>query len=162
MQYSTKDSASMVFNLRDIANGYRCLDQNDSSLYYLRKAYYIAKVLRNYDLMAMVQSQMASLYIELEKYDLARKFLQPSLDSLDIPSRSGIFSMASKLYHKTGSIDSAIYYYTELLKCGTIMPSRQPAKDWRKSPSCTTIPKRHCCTSANTSNARTPSTKSPI
>ena len=123
-----KDSASMVFNLRDIANGYRCLDQNDSSLYYLRKAYYIAKVLRNYDLMAMVQSQMASLYIELEKYDLARKFLQPSLDSLDIPSRSGIFSMASKLYHKTGSIDSAIYYYTELLKCGTIYAKQTACK----------------------------------
>lgn len=115
-----KDSASMVFNLRDIADAYRCIDHNDSALHYYQKAYNITEILGNHNLMAMVQSQLASLYIELGKYDLARKALQPSLDNIDIPSKSGIFSIASELYHKTGHIDSAIYYYKELLECGTI------------------------------------------
>lgn len=115
-----ENATSIVFNLRDIANTYRCINQNDSSQYYFQKAYDLASIQGNHNLMAMVQSQIASLYIELEKYDLALQALQPSLDSLDIPSRSGIFSIASELYHKTGQIDSATYYYNELLKYGTI------------------------------------------
>lgn len=39
---------------------------------------------------------------------------------MDEPSRSGIFSIASKLYHKTGQLDSAAYYYRELLDFGTV------------------------------------------
>ena len=53
-----KDSANMVFNLRDIADSYRCIDQNDSSIYYFQKAYNLAEVQGNQKLMAMVQNQM--------------------------------------------------------------------------------------------------------
>lgn len=123
-----KDSASIVFNLRDIADSHRCINQNDSALYYYRQSYNLANILRNHNLMVMVQSQIASLYTELEKYDLAQQALQPSLDSLDYPSKSGIFSIASKVYHKTGRIDSAIYYYKELLECGTIYAKQTAQK----------------------------------
>ena len=115
-----KDSISMAFNLRDIAYSYRCIDQYDSSLYYFQKAFDIAKLQKKHSLITIVQSQISSLCIELGKYDLARQTLQPALDSLDIRSKSSIFSIASELSHKTGHIDSAIYYYKEILKCGTI------------------------------------------
>ena len=127
-----KDSANMVFNLRDIADSYRCIDQNDSSIYYFQKAYNLAEVQGNQKLMAMVQNQMASLYSNLGKYDLARKLLQPSLDTLDIHSKSGIFSIASKLYPRMGYIDSASYYYNELLKCGTIYAKQTAHKGLAK------------------------------
>ena len=127
-----KDSANMVFNLRDIADSYRCIDQNDSSIYYFQKAYNLAEVQGNQKLMAMVQNQMASLYSNLGKYDLARKLLQPSLDTLDIHSKSGIFSIASKLYHRMGYIDSASYHYNELLKCGTIYAKQTAHKGLAK------------------------------
>ena len=39
---------------------------------------------------------------------------------MDEPSKSGIFSIASKLYHNSGQLDSAAYYYRELLDFGTI------------------------------------------
>lgn len=123
-----KDSANIVFNLRDIADSHRCINQNDSALYYYRQSYNLANILRNHNLMVMVQSQIVSLYTELEKYDLAQQALQPSLDSLDYPSKSGIFSIASKVYHKTGRIDSAIYYYKELLECGTIYAKQTAQK----------------------------------
>ena len=131
-QKTYEDSANMVFNLRDIADSYRCIDQNDSSIYYFQKAYNLAEVQGNQKLMAMVQNQMASLYSNLGKYDLARKLLQPSLDTLDIHSKSGIFSIASKLYHRMGYIDSASYYYNELLKCGTIYAKQTAHKGLAK------------------------------
>ena len=34
-----ENDTSIVFNLRDIANTYRCINQNDSSQYYFQKAY---------------------------------------------------------------------------------------------------------------------------
>lgn len=115
-----KDSSSMVFILRDIAYEYRCYEQTDSTLYYYQNAYDLATAIRNSKLADMVQNQMASLYIEQGKYALAKKALQPSLNNMDEPSRSGIFSIASKLYHKTGQLDSAAYYYRELLDFGTV------------------------------------------
>lgn len=124
-----KDSIGMIFNLKDIADAYRCIDKNDSSLYYFRKAYDLANIHKDYELMALVQSQIASLYTELGKYDLAQQALQPSLDSLNIPSKSGIFSIASELYNKIGLIDSAIYYYKELLQCGTIYAKQSAHED---------------------------------
>lgn len=115
-----KDSANLVFDLRDIADAYQCINHNDSSLHYFQEAYKLAKVQEDYKLTAMIQSQIACLYTELEKYDLARQSLQPSLENVDIPSKSSVFSIASELYYKMGYIDSANYYYLKILECGTI------------------------------------------
>lgn len=115
-----KDSVGMVFNLRDIAYSHRSNNQFDSAFCYFRRSYDMAVFLGNATLKNMINSQMASLYVELKKYDLAKQALQPSLDSLDIRNKSGIYSIASELYHKTGHIDSAIYYYKKALICGTI------------------------------------------
>jgi hypothetical protein len=115
-----RDSSGMVFALRDIAGA--CRDNNliSYSLYYYWKAYHLALATHNQFLMDLVQNQMASLYIQQKKYDLARKALRPSLNNIAGHSKSGIYSIASKLYYKTGQIDSATYYYKEILKCGTI------------------------------------------
>lgn len=115
-----KDSAGMVFDLRDIAESYRCMNDMEASLYYYQEAYDLASVLRHQRLMDIVQNQMANLYIKLKQYDLARKNLQPSLNNLHRASKSAVYSIASKLYHQTGNIDSAHYYYKELLECGTV------------------------------------------
>ncbi len=117
---SLKDTSGMVFDLRDIAYEYRCCGQTDSTLCYYQKACDLATAIQENMLVAMVQSQMSSLYVEQGKYTLARKALQPSLENIDLPSKSGIFSIAAKLYHKTGRLDSAAYYYRELLNLGNV------------------------------------------
>ncbi|WP_294617473.1 lipopolysaccharide assembly protein LapB [uncultured Bacteroides sp.] len=115
-----KDTAGMVFDLRDVAGIWRYMEQPDSALHYYRKAYDLASALQNRRLMDIVENQMASLYIELGQYDLAKSHLQSSLANLRRPSKSAVYSIASKLYHRAGNVDSACYYYKELLKCGTI------------------------------------------
>lgn len=115
-----KDSAGMVFDLRDIAGASRCMNDMEASLSYYQEAYDLASLLQHQRLMDIVQNQMANLYIQLKQYDLAKKNLQPSLNNLHRTSKSAVYSIASKLYHQTGNIDSAHYYYKELLDCGTI------------------------------------------
>lgn len=115
-----KDSLGMTFSLRDIARTYRKDNLIDSSLCYYKRSYELANILKHTTLMSMIQNQMASLYIQLKEYDLAQNALQPSLSNLHEPSKSSVYSIASELYHQTGKVDSAIYYYEKLLKCGTI------------------------------------------
>lgn len=115
-----KDSMGIIFDLRDMAGIYRRKENIDSSLYYYRKAYDLAHTIQHQRLMRIVQDQMASLYIQLGEYDLARTALQPSLSNLHQPSKSSVYSIASELHHRVGNIDSARYYYGELLSCGTI------------------------------------------
>ena len=115
-----KDSSGMVFALRDIAGAYRDNKLIPYSLHYYHKAFQLAQTIHNQFLMDLIQNQMASLYIQQKKYDLARKALHPSLNNITGHSKSGIYSIASELYYKTGQINSATYYYNEILSCGTI------------------------------------------
>ena len=115
-----KDSSGMVFALRDVAGAYRDNKLIFYSLYYYRKAFNLAQAIHNQFLMDLIQNQMASLYVQQKKYSLARKALQPSLNNIQGHSKSGIYSIASDLYYKMGQIDSASYYYKEILSCGTI------------------------------------------
>lgn len=119
-----KDSVGIVFDLRDMAEIYRYMNDVDMSLHYYQKAYELSCALRHGRLMNIVRDQMAYLYIKQKKYDLAKQFLQPSLNNLHRASKSAVYSIASKLYYQTGNMDSAQYYNEELLKCGTIYAKR--------------------------------------
>lgn len=114
------DSAGMAFDFQDLAWTYLKKDQSDSALYYYRAAYDLAHTIQYQNLIVSTQCQMAYIYIQMKEYDLAKKALHPALNNLIIPGKSGIYSIASEFYHETGQIDSAIYYYNELLTCGTI------------------------------------------
>lgn len=115
-----EDSVRMSYDLRDMATSYRCLNQIDSAIYYYGKANDLALALHQQRFVSMIQSQMAGLYIQLKKYDLAKQFLQSSLSYQHKADKSGIFSVAAKYYHQLGTKDSAVYYYTQLLDFGTI------------------------------------------
>ena len=115
-----EDSVGMSYDLRDMATSYRCLNQIDSAIYYYGKANDLALALHRQRFVSMIQSQMAGLYIQLKKYDLAKQFLQSSLSYQHKADKSGIFSVAAKYYHQLGTKDSAVYYYTQLLDFGTI------------------------------------------
>ena len=115
-----EDSVGMSYDLRDMAPSYRCLNQIDSAIYYYGKANDLALALHQQRFVSMIQSQMAGLYIQLKKYDLAKQFLQSSLSYQHKADKSGIFSVAAKYYHQLGTKDSAVYYYTQLLDFGTI------------------------------------------
>lgn len=115
-----KDSIGMVFDLKDIASIHQYKNQLDTSFCYYQDALNLANRIQHQRLMDIIRNQMARIHIQLKEYDLAKEALQPSLNNLHIPSKSSVFSIASKLHYLTGNLDSAAYYYNELLDCGTI------------------------------------------
>lgn len=72
----------------------------------------------------VAQAQMASLYLGLEQYDRVEAYLREAFKDTNRVSRSGLYSMAAKLYNYTGRLDSAVYYWKKLLDCGTVYAKR--------------------------------------
>lgn len=67
-----------------------------------------------------VQSQLANLYMDLGQYDSARTSLSEALCDIEYPDSSGIYTIAGRYYYETGQNDSAIWYYTQLLRFGNV------------------------------------------
>ena len=118
MQYN--NDLSVVYNLRDMADAYRGNEQLDSALLYYEKAFDLANKLQCPDLLYITQSQIASICVQLEEYNRAKKILGILLNIPNRTNQSAVYSIASRLYYQTGCIDSAVYYYKKLLDCGTI------------------------------------------
>ena len=121
-----KNIHGQIVNLRDIAEAYRGNSQIDSAIYYFQKASQVAEANGQTGNMYMVQTQLTSLYIQLGKYDLAQKAFEYGKQHRHKASRSGVYSIAAKLYYHTGKTDSAIYCFKQLLDFGTIY-SKQTA-----------------------------------
>ena len=114
------DTAGLVFSCRDIGNIYRCLDRVDSALHYFREACRLAKIIGRTDLYRGVQSQKASLLIDLGRLDQAHAALKTALQEVARPDRSGVYTIAGKYYRTVGMLDSAAWYYKEILRTGTV------------------------------------------
>lgn len=115
-----KDSVGMVFKLRDIGNMYKELGKEDSTLAYFKEASRLSRLLQRIDLFNMLQSQLAFIYTDLQKYDSARTALQNALKDIEQPNRSAIYNIAARFYDVTNQTDSAIWYYNELLDFGSV------------------------------------------
>ncbi|MDR0981698.1 MAG: amino acid ABC transporter permease [Culturomica sp.] len=115
-----EDSIGMVYALRDIGSVYKDIKKLDSSLYYYKSAYDLGKKLNRLDLTNMIQSQIGNIYIKLGEYDSAKIAMKDALTDIELPNKSAIYTIAAKLYYKTGMIDSAVYYNKSLLDVGTI------------------------------------------
>lgn len=142
-----KDSAGLVFNLRDLGYNYTGLNNVDSSLYYYKSAYDLAEKLNNHSLMNVVQGELAGLYVQLKRYDEAKKALKEPLNQPYRSNRSAAFFVANKLYYEIGRLDSASYYAHCIIEGGGSIYAKQSAH-WilaqiaEKQGDCSTIMKQ--------------------
>ena len=114
------DVRGQIFSLRDIGGTFQSLEQPDSALVYTRKAYQLASAYGAADMQSLVRGQQLSLYLQLQQYDSAEVCLREAFKHVHKASRSGLYAKASVLYNYTGRLDSAVYYWEQLLDCGTI------------------------------------------
>jgi hypothetical protein len=122
-----KDSAGLVFNLKDIAWNYTGLNKADSSLFYYKAAYKLAKKINNKRQMNIIQGELADLYTQLKRYDEARKALLDPLSGVDKANQSAIYATSSRFYYQTKAMDSASYYANCIIKEHGSIYARQTA-----------------------------------
>ena len=105
-----KDTLDIIFNLRDIAEQYKLLGINDSSLFYYEKSLELANISKNVGMQNELMAQLSSLYIRQGNYRLAKLYIQPSLENVDSDDITSIYCIASKIYKHAGHNDSALIW----------------------------------------------------
>ena len=110
-----KDSVSMIYKLRDIGRAFTTQAEPDSAIYYYKKADELAKYIDNLHLRSVVNSELSGYYTELGRYEEAYQTMQIAflrMKSRNMPSR---YSTAAQYYMSINHLDSAEYYYKQLL-----------------------------------------------
>ena len=119
-----QDTIGLIYDLRDIAVMFWGKRQIDNTMLYFSNAHKLALKIHDSLMDNRITSQMAGLYITLDSIQLAKKFIRPSLDNLDQYNISSIYAIAGDIYLRAGQIDSATFFYNELLDKGTIYAKR--------------------------------------
>lgn len=114
---ASKDSTYLVFNLRDIGRAFTGMNNVDSTLYYYQKAEQVAREINDIHLIGIINQEVTNIYTQLGDYTKAYNAIQASLCTSKryVPAYDAVLA---DLYYATGKIDSAQYYYTELLSTG--------------------------------------------
>ncbi len=115
-----KDTTGIIFDLRDIADTYKEKGTADSSLIYYTQALDLAQKHHDTVMIADVCGQIAGFYNKNRNYTKAHSYIRTALDYDDPADRSGVFSIAAKIYKNIGKSDSAVYYNKRLIEIGTI------------------------------------------
>ena len=118
--YLLNDTIGIIYSLRDIGEIFTAYSQADSTLHYYNIAYQLAIAANEQDMQGVVLRAMTSLYLQLGDTEKAGNSLQKSLKIYTNASETSILSLSAKYHHQKGNMDSASYYYQELLKIGNI------------------------------------------
>ena len=119
-----RDTIGLIYDLRDMAVALWGKRKTDSTMLYFSRAHQLALRIHDSQMDNRITSQMAGLYITMDSINLAKKFIRPSLEELDRSNISSIYAIAGDIYFKANQLDSATYYYKELLDKGTIYAKR--------------------------------------
>ena len=124
-----KDTASLVFDLRDIANNFSKKYTLDSALHYFKIALRLATKQGNAKMSATVHTQIAALYERLGMSDSAWSHLRPAIKFADPHDASAVTIVSALLYDKQRAVDSAKACYMRVTDVGTVY-AKQAAHTW--------------------------------
>lgn len=123
-----KDTAMMVYSLKNIAFAFGEEKKLDSCLFYYQKAYNLAIKLNDTIVISNIMGQIASFYVKNKDFDKAKKYLIPILVSNDKENKSAYYSIAANMYMNIGKYDSAFFYCKELLNNGSIYAKQNASR----------------------------------
>ena len=115
-----KDTLDIIYNHRDIAEQYKQIGIIDSSLVYYQLSLGLAKSSDNVEMVRQLQTQLASSYIRLNNFQLAKSYIIPALKHIDTLDLTSTYCVASKIYKQENNTDSALYCYSKLLEYGNL------------------------------------------
>ena len=116
-----KDSANLVFDLRDIGRSFAAVERQDSADWYYRRAIAMAQQIKNDVLRNMLYREFAGFCIKLGKYAEAYEMLQigrTTIDSLGLPP---FYANMARYYYCANRLDSAAYYYEKELASNSLL-----------------------------------------
>ena len=115
--YSVIDNYSLAYPYRDVGSAYFLDHQNDSALFYYRKAWHSAKNLNKLTAYRVSLSESAPIYYDLGYVDSAFMMIKAALLlPCSDDSRLAQYYTLGFLYEKASCYDSAIIYLNQSIK----------------------------------------------
>lgn len=126
-----RDTAGMIYDLRDLAYSYSNTSKQDSNLYYSYKSLNLAVKYNQTDMMASAQSTLANYYLDSrnKNLDSISKYVQPLLQHLSQENRSPAFTMAMEYYRMRNMPDSVRFYIKLVEKYGNVYAKNKMYKE---------------------------------
>lgn len=112
------DSVKCANSLRNLARTYDGKNENDSALYYYKEAYRMARKLRKDKLADGIAGEMGCFYYDEGQMGLAKQTLLKVLPAER--KAANVLLCLGSIYKDEGQVDSARYYWGEVLKYGNI------------------------------------------
>lgn len=112
------DSVKCANSLRNLARTYDGKNENDSALYYYKEAYRMAQKLRKDKLADGIAGEMGCFYYDEGQMGLAKQTLLKVLPAER--KAANVLLCLGSIYKDEGQVDSARYYWGEVLKYGNI------------------------------------------
>ncbi len=115
-----KDTTAICYSLRDISYIYREYEDMDSAFIYCKKAFSLAEIAGNVEMLSDLSLNMASFY--LDKEDLKQAFFYLNIAKRNyVPVNiSALLSIEQRYFKKKGMIDSVYFCSKELIKLGNV------------------------------------------
>ncbi len=115
-----KDTIKMIYNYRDLGQGYRAKGDNDSCLMTLKKGLELARIAKNNNAEKEILPQIAAYYVSVNKFIEAEKYIQTDLKIYNDYDRYVILTILIKIYMNTDRQDEALKYCYEVIENGNI------------------------------------------
>lgn len=113
------DTISIIYNLRDLANTFRFLEENDSAEHYFTMANDLVEQTDNMKLKAMIKVQTSLFYTYLNNYDKALD-IHGRINSNHLKNKESYNLLTGNLHYYLGNTDSAKHYFKSILEYGNI------------------------------------------
>lgn len=122
-----KDCADIITSLRDLSVCYENMGDFNKCMTCLKKAEKHNQT-ENLGLEKEIDHRKSIIYMRMERWDSAWKYIQLPLKKLDRQDVSATYSAAAEIYYKLGKLDSASVFCKELLDRGNIYAKPIAAK----------------------------------
>lgn len=122
------DTIHQIFSLRDMGGLYYDMDLHDSAYICYSTALKLAREQNNKEMESVVACQLARYYNHEKQFEIAKQYIQISLNYDDPNDRSGVFYNAANVYKGLGMMDSVVFYYKKLLEYGNVYTKKEAYK----------------------------------
>ena len=112
------DSVRYAISLRNLARAYAGENETDSTLFYYKESYRIFQTFKRPKKADEIAGEMGCFYYDEGRTELAKRILLAVLPSQG--KSDNVLLCLGRIYNKEGCLDSARYYFKEVLKYGNI------------------------------------------
>lgn len=122
------DTLCLAYCYRDLALMDAEMDNINTAIEYLEKAYQYSDLAKDKSLCLSIKSYLADCFRRIREYDIALQHIYPVLENISLLDSSAVYSNIAHIYEEKGVEDSAYYYFHKIEEVGGVYAKEKAYK----------------------------------